>query len=701
MFLKVLSFDIEVLPKLDGGFPVADLCPIIMISFSGNYDLVGGKKKVVLILDRDGKNIKEDRGDYILGRFGDERKIIDVWANAVRQADCIIGFNQTGFDFPYIIDRSKILKMDLKIGMTDDNLWYRKRVSKGLTVATVGGVKGKIIFDILSLLRRIGEENVFKKEYNLKNLTLGWVSGEILGAEKGKLEFSVSDMLEWYKEGKREDDFISYGKRDAEVILEMVQRFRLLDMFIMLSRRSGKILQDVVDSTGYGAMVDNLLMKESIKEGRVVHTRKGRDEDVDELEGAFVLDPKLGITDKIVSADYKSMYPTIMIKHNLCYTTVVDGSISMDELGLTENDIEEITSEGGLPYGKFAKSEVYVGIIPKVLKRLLEERASLKKLMKEKKKGSAEYISLSTSQNAAKILMNSFYGYTGDKHARLYNWSVASSVTGSGRKQIVRTIKQIEETIISKNGNKYNMRVVASDTDSCYIQIIGLDTRNEIVEIAMDVIGKVNATLEKPMELAFENYIKRILVLAKKHYAMVIEDEHNKKIIINKGIESVRRDWCDYSSECMDNVIEIILNEEDISKGINESVKFIQNEASRLRKGEVNIEKLVMSKKFSKPLTWYDGKAVHAMVVKKMLSRGKKVEIGDRVSYFIMNNGKKLISEKAEDVEYVIKERMVKDIDKEYYIYKQLLAPVGRVMEVLGVKEIDVETKKQKSLMDY
>lgn len=108
-----------------------------------------------------------------------------------------------------------------------------------------------------------------------------------------------------------------------------------------------------------------------------------------------------------------------------------------------------------------------------------------------------------------------------------------------------------------------------------------------------------------------------------------------------------------------------------------------------------------MSKKFSKPLTWYDGKAVHAMVVKKMLSRGKKVEIGDRVSYFVMNNGKKLISEKAEDVEYVIKERMVKDIDKEYYIYKQLLAPVGRVMEVLGVRGIDVETKRQKSLMDF
>jgi DNA polymerase elongation subunit (family B) len=151
----------------------------------------------------------------------------------------------------------------------------------------------------------------------------------------------------------------------------------------------------------------------------------------------------------------------------------------------------------------------------------------------------------------------------------------------------------------------------------------------------------------------------------------------------------------------MDKVIEIILETDDVGKGINGSIKFIQEEAEKLRKNEVPIEKLVLSKKLSKPMTDYDNKAIHSVVAKKMLSRGKKVEIGDRVSYLIMNNGKKLISDKAEDVEYVIENNLIGNIDKEYYITHQLLAPVSRVLEVLGIKNINVDGKRQRTLMDF
>lgn len=719
MKLNILSFDIEVLP-LGDKMPIPDKCPVVMISLVGNYDLVGTgrekKKKIVMILDREGKYRVEDKGNYLLARFGDEKAMIGKLGELVQESDIVVGYNICGFDFPYIVDRCRALGIgrELKLGMADDVLWCRSRISKGMKVVTVGGMKGKIIFDVLYMLRRADESNVMKKEYNLKNLTLAHVSREILGEDSGKLKFSASDIVRWWGSGERENDFIEYGLRDSEVVLEMVQKFRLLDRFFMLSRKSGKLIQDVLDSTGFGGLVENLLMKAYRIEDRVMPCRSrgssgfgfesgGRDSDSESesgLVGAYVHEPKLGITDHISSVDYKSLYSSLMIKHNLCYSTVV-----MDGTGDVDVEYEEITSEDGILYGKFVKKEAYVGIIPRILKDLMIERSELKGEMKKYEKGSVEYIAYDAGQNAVKILLNSFYGYTGDEDSKIYSWNVSNSVTGMGRKQIVGTINQINSSVIVRDGRSYNMNVALADTDSSYIRVIGsvgeLINRDIVVGVVGEIIEKVNEKLEKPMELVYENYIRRLLVSAKKHYVMLVEDDKGRTSIVSKGIESVRRDWCDYSSENMETVVEILLNEEDVGKGINESIKFIQGEADRLRKGKVDIEKLVLSKKLSKMITG-DYKAVHVSVAKKMVSRGKKVEVGDRISYFIMNNGKKLISEKAEDVDWVVNEGLTDKIDVEYYINHQLLPPVGRMLEVLGVKvgSINVDSG-QKLLMDF
>lgn len=707
MKIKVLSWDIEVLP-LGEQMPTADKCPITMMSLCANYNIVGDKKKLVMILNRGGeKEERQDRGDYILARFADERRIIEVWQNIVKRSDVIVGYNVNGFDFPYVIDRARFLNMNINVGMADDRLWHKGRISKGMKVVTIGGMKGRIIFDVLYMLRRGDESNVFKKEYNLKNLTLEWVSGEILGEEKGKLKFGAKDMSTWWETGAREEEFIAYGLRDAEVVLEMVQKFRLLDRFIMLSRKSGKLVQDVVDSTGFGGLVENLLMKKFREEDRVVPCR-GKSGfgigDVEDIEGAYVMEPKLGITDHLGSVDYKSLYPSLMIRYNMCFTTVVSSDLEyLLKQGL-QVDIIKGDGEEGIEYGIFVQSSVKKGIIPSILEDLMVERQKLKGFMKKFEKGSSEYIMYDAGQNAAKILLNSFFGYTGDSTSKMYSWSVASSVTGAGRKVIIGTIDNINKSIVTAGEKEYRMKVALGDTDSGYIQVIGeigeLLNRNIVVGCVSQVVEKVNLGLEKPMELSFENYIRRLIVTAKKHYTMLVEDEKGHRGIVNKGIESVRRDWCDYSSDCMDNVIEILLGDEDVGSGIKKSIQFVKNEANRLIDGNVILDKLVLSKKLSKPLTSYDAKAVHCMVAKKMAARGKSVEIGDRVSYIITNNGKKLISDKAEEVE-LVRDGNFK-IDHDYYIQHQLLPPVMRVFEVIGVKDKSIlQDRRQSSLLDY
>lgn len=44
----------------------------------------------------------------------------------------------------------------------------------------------------------------------------------------------------------------------------------------------------------------------------------------DNFEGATVIEPKRGYYDKpIATLDFSSLYPSIMIAHNLCYTTLL------------------------------------------------------------------------------------------------------------------------------------------------------------------------------------------------------------------------------------------------------------------------------------------------------------------------------------------------------------------------------------------
>ncbi len=215
------------------------------------------------------------------------------------------------------------------------------------------------------------------------------------------------------------------------------------------------------------------------------------------------------------------------------------------------------------------------------------------------------------------------------------------------------------------------------------------------------------------IELVFENYIERILVTAKKRYAMLTIDDKGKESITSKGIEVVRTDWCDYASDTLEEVINILLKEKIIANGIKKTTSLVRDEADKLKdtNGDIDklkdigiIEKLILSKKLSKIITSYDAKAAHWMVAKRMMQRGKKVEIGDRIHYFIMNNGKKLISEKAEEADYVLQGKSEFKIDYNYYVNYQLVQPILRTLEAIGFKggiSALIIDKRQRLISDY
>ena len=204
---------------------------------------------------------------------------------------------------------------------------------------------------------------------------------------------------------------------------------------------SGTLLQDVVN-LGQTKLIDNLIIREFRKHGRVMNMRpKIEDEDEDDGEvgytGGSVLEPETGLHEHIITMDYTSLFPSIMRAYNICPTMIIKDE-QCDEKVVLGNNVGFSTK--------------HVGIVPQILERLFNKRVQYKTMMKTTK-DTTLYNQYDNMQYALKILLNSVYGMFGFTRARLYDVDIASSVTYVARDTLLKTKAIIEENP--------NLRVIA------------------------------------------------------------------------------------------------------------------------------------------------------------------------------------------------------------------------------------------------
>ncbi len=688
--LRYLAFDIECLPR-DGGMPVPESSPVILISLAFDPPFRG--KRSLVLAARGGFELPD------VEALESEGGMLERFFEIVREfdPDMLVGYNIDGFDLPYIKDRLDALK---KTGVNirgvlgrDGNPFYYRRFGSQTRVE----VRGRVVVDVLPLLRR---------DFSLKQYTLSNTARLLLGMEK--LDMNPRQMERAWLEGVGLEELVDYSRRDAVLALEMLQRLKLLDKYIALARVSGVLLQDVLYG-GQSSMVENLLLSEFRKHKRVVPpkpTARGEWKEEEELKGGAVLEPKRGLLENVVILDYKSLYPTIMMAHNLCYTTVV----VRDEPG------EVITAPSG---GRFASPQVVRGIVPAILEGLLKRRMEAREQMKKAALPEEKRV-LDATQLALKILLNSFYGYSGYQRARLYSLTLASAVTSFGRENILRTrdlINSIGE--IDLDGKSLELEVVYGDTDSVFVELKG---KGEIdfetaSRVGREIARMVSRQLPPPMELKFEGIGRRIIFIAKKRYAMwALEKTPQgdwKDEIKVKGMETVRRDWCQLTQQTVDRVLELVLKKGDVDGAVNHVQGVIKHLRSLdIQKNPDALEELILTRQYTKKAESYKSKQPHVTVIEKIAKRtGTPPPIGERIP-FVITAGPGLLVERAEDPEYVRENNIPIDVD--YYINKQILPPVERILQGFGVKRETLQNrllassknnnrkqKTQKSLFEF
>ncbi len=671
--LKYMAFDIEIASSR-AGLPDATRDEIAMISLAFSPKYKKYKSVVMMIKHLDGN------GDSSIMTYSSEKEMLEGLLKIIREfdPDVVTGYNVNGFDIPYLLERFRQNGMQANIGRCRN----KSATNRKFGMWSRSDIPGRVVVDAYELIKDAASKGMMK----LKRYGLGDVSKELLGEDKVDVEHSEITEY-WNGSVDQLRKLIRYNRKDSVLALKLILEKNLLDKFIELSKVSGVLLQDAL-SGGEASRVENLLLKEFNSRGYVVPCRPTKSETARRvterktraLKGAIVLEPETGLHKEcVVYLDFKSLYPSIYISYNICPTTILpkDGDVEVDTIDT--------------PYGKkFVSPDVKTGIIPDIVDQLIRERDVVKRKMKvthEKE----EKRQLNAKQFALKIQANAFYGYTGYIRAKLYVLDIANAITSCGRDLIRRT----QETV--NNNTKYN--VIYGDTDSVMVKTDTTDI-DRAYEIGGELEEHINEALDNIVKMKIECVFKTLIILTKKRYAgwsfEKTRDGVVEEKITMKGIETVRRDWCDLVSETMFRVLEIILKEQNPKKAFD----YVRGVHTKLQNNDVPIEKLVISKSVTKPIDSYKGIQPHIELVKKMKRRSPNDApgVGDRVGY-VITQGLQLLSNRAENPDY-IKEHKLK-IDSNYYIENQLIPPLERVFESMGIQKSELLGKgRQTNLMN-
>jgi DNA polymerase delta subunit 1 len=604
-----------------------------------------------------------------------------------KDIDILTGWNIFGFDLEYIYKRANMVGCGLdfyqlgKLKDTECHLVMKKLSSSALgdNFLKLLPMSGRFVFDMF---------HEVKKGYKLDSYSLNNVSKLYLGDQK--IDMAPKEMFARFVEGdpKKLYEVAEYCIKDTLLPHKLMKKMCILLNLVEMAKATWVPVSFLVER-GQQIKVFSQLSKKARELGYMVPTIKYGSLPEEQYEGATVLEAQKGAYyTPITALDFEALYPSIMMAHNLCYSTYV-----MDErrYGKIPGITYETFNIGNKTY-KFAQD------VPSLLPAILMELKQFRKKAKRDMAQATGYMKevYNGKQLAYKVSMNSVYGFTGAGKGILPCVPIASTTTCRGR-------GMIEETKTYVEANFPGAKVRYGDTDSVMVEFDvgdrkGLEAIEYSWEIGERAAEECSALFKKPNNLELEKVYWPYFLYSKKRYAAKLwtkgkDDQMHMDYIDVKGLQLVRRDNTPHMREVCKELLDVVLTSGDPGP----PKELARERANELLSGEIPHDKLILSQSLSDSYK-VGGKSVsinspesihinqaHVQVVNKMRQRkpGSEPQSGDRVPYLLTktDNSKAKAFEKSEDPKYVEEHNI--PVDYHYYFVNKFLNPVCDLLDPL------------------
>lgn len=260
----------------------------------------------------------------IVYSFKDEKTLLNAWRDFMiaTNAELWVGHNHTQFDMPYLMHRAEALGIGERFSMLGRVIGEKSTIREHSSGSKQRGnrkiervdVGGRTYFDTCL---------VFKTDFKLPSYTLNAVSAEFLGDRKDDVHHSRIAEL-FGKDDVTRNRLARYCLKDTLLPIQLIAKRNLLFSALLLSRVTGVPLSYIYERGQTIRIVMQILAKIRTMDYVIpVELQK----EIEKIIGAHVFDPIAGYygpKKPIATLDWASLYPSIMIAHNLCFTTYID-----------------------------------------------------------------------------------------------------------------------------------------------------------------------------------------------------------------------------------------------------------------------------------------------------------------------------------------------------------------------------------------
>jgi DNA polymerase-2 len=379
--------------------------------------------------------------------------------------------------------------------------------------------------------------------------------------------------------------------------------------------------------------------------------------------GGLIFNPPLGYHEDVAELDFVSMYPTIMVTHNVSPETVncrCCHNRAVPELGYNVCERRE-------------------GIVPATLRAVVKKRAYYK-AMKKKYKGKDEVLfrKYDRRQNALKWMLVSCFGYLGYKNARFGKIEAHESVNAFSRDAIL-TAKEVAE--------ERGFHLLHAIIDCVWLKKEGA-TEGEYEGLALEISRRVG------IDISLEGIYNWILFPASKMDPVITTANryvgwYRHEEVKIRGIEARRRDTPKFvktMQNAMLNRMSGAHNVEEVRVLVPDLLEIVRSAVAILRSGKANPMDLVLRRHITKEADEYSNNSISAVVAKMVKEMGVALAAGESIEFIILDQSGKKKPEKAKPLALYAFED---GYDIEQYLEftlkaaETLLLPFGYDMETL------------------